>query len=548
MSRRALRRLLASFLLLTPSLCFPAPDLGGNVSLLWIVPESFSDWESLDLFLKQHEEINLTLGLFPGMLTPAGENILPPWIGKKRLEIALRLKGDPLLPRIAENPLAPRPQDAVDRLASAREQYRLTFGSPLAGFVPAAGAVSPPLFSAFHAMQLSWVAIGDYPGNFLWSGSGLDFVPFKPVGPAPGAVGGGFWVLDESRSPLEIPQLGRLKAFIAQNKSAPAWKTVSAALKDISAKQRMLAQGESWPAWGGDLELSRGDPQAREAEKLYSDAAKLLETYQNSGAADLKPLEEATELLYLTQASRYYRKLPDPKQAEALTREFKGLITAIYLKLGSLPPTDAVYVDPAVILNRLRSSLGGSWIAFDNPKDSISREPTAKILGLRVEWDDKTITLIYKMAKLQNEPSRRFGEPLWQTYIDINHIAGAGSTSLLDNSSVSIQASDAWEYALTASNTGAFLYRSGSRSAPVLIGQAKVRRDAKNNEVRVIVVKELLKGNPLQWGYISGVMGADPGISGGSIILGLLGPLEEQKSLLEKSAGPRRLEAVRAGK
>src|SRR3990167_8311872 len=233
--------------------CFPAPDLGGRLCLLWIPPEFFSDWAGLGKVLDQNPQVNLTLGLAPGMLTPTGESILPAWIGAKRLEVALRLKGDPLLPMIAEHPLAARPQDAVDRMAAGREQYRLVFGTTLSGFVPAGGAVGPAVFAALHAMQLSWVAIGNYPDSSLWSGSGLDFVPFKPVPPLADPLESGFWALDESRAPLDSRPLERLSRLIAQNKPSAGWTTVAQALKAIGAKQRMVAEGESWPAWNDDL-------------------------------------------------------------------------------------------------------------------------------------------------------------------------------------------------------------------------------------------------------------------------------------------------------
>ncbi len=147
------------------------------------------------------------------------------------------------------------------------------------------------------------------------------------------------------------------------------------------------------------------------------------------------------------------------------------------------------------------------------------------------------------------------GDLLLQTYIDINHVLGAGSMKLLDGGAF-IQARDAWEYAITASGWGAYLFRFNPLGEPSLVGKLGLAADPKAGEVRVSIPASFLRGKPERWGYVALAMAADPATkaqepvkplaAGAAPILGLLAPLEQQKAVLSPGPATRRLAALRA--
>jgi hypothetical protein len=137
-------------------------------------------------------------------------------------------------------------------------------------------------------------------------------------------------------------------------------------------------------------------------------------------------------------------------------------------------------------------------------------------------------------------------------------VVGAGTTTLLDGRGAFIQARDAWEYTVTVSGWGAFLYRSNPLGTPLPKGKLGLSADAKSGEVRVTIPRAYLRGNPARWGYVVLAMAVDPQTTGkppakplygkAGPVLGLLAPLEQQKAVLSPGAeaGRQRLAALRA--
>jgi hypothetical protein len=150
------------------------------------------------------------------------------------------------------------------------------------------------------------------------------------------------------------------------------------------------------------------------------------------------------------------------------------------------------------------------------------------------------------------------GRVIVDAYMDLNHVAGAGATTLLYDRGTFIMARDAWEFALTVSAWGAFLYKANPLGTPLQIARLGVLADPVSREVRVTIPRSLLRGNALRWGYVVTTAAADPGTAAkppvkplksgdATTVLGMLAPLEQQKALAadQPSARPR-LTAVRA--
>lgn len=513
---------------------------------LWVPPEDFKDWAKAEAVL-QESPASLTVALTPAMITPEAKALLSRF--PERLEPALRLEGDPILPLLAKRPFG----DPAERIADAKERFRVALGSAPAGFVPGGGAVAPELFPAFKAMGLKWVATAEYEGSSVaWAQSGG--VVLAPVPP-----------LESLDALPKVP-------------TAP----IGALARDWAANARPAAKVRDWPTWLGGYEAWESGPRAKRAWPLYEDAARAVESYQNSGSADLKALEDAAAQLYAAQAARHYRELP-PAEADADFRAFRGQLQAVYRKLKQTPPESlfaAAASQPGAADEQstdVHVSQGDDWLEIANPAGSLAKAPAGlppvagppaerfKLERLRVESTGAGTVFTFKVAKLDTSedltppPSAapELGRLLLEAYLDVNRVPRAGATALLSDRVATVRFGDAWEYALTISAWGAYLYRANPLGAPQPAGRLAASVDAKRAEVRVTVPRSLLAGNPLRWGYIATAAAADPATAGkpfvrpvrpeqGSSIMSVLAPLEQQKALLEAAPSARpRLSAVR---
>lgn len=592
---------LSLFLLLAPG---PARALFGRedakITVLWVPSETFSRWGELDDLLERDKSVRFTLAVAPEDVPADAAKKLAAWSAAGRLELALRLKGDPILPLIANHPDAPRPQDALNRLALEREPFKERFGAPASGFVPGGGAVGPQLFETFNAMALSWVAAGDYAGSSgTWAAMGQTaLIPLKPARsfgrdltpedlslpdyPRPDA-----FVVDEADGLAPEGSWLRLLKLLTGKKPKQDWGTVG----ELAAERRAQGLGDAfavkdWPSWAGSLELWTSHRAAKQAWKVYGEAARALEHYQNSGIAQVQSLEDAAAELYQAQSGRYFRLLSEEANPQSVQadRELRSHLAAVYRKTKQTPP-ESMYLsllekpkgapaeeDEGAGSTDVHFTQGDSWLAFENPGGTVSRAPEGaapltdgtpasqlwKIKSLRVEWNGAATTFIYKMAALDNAigaPSE-IGPLLLDTYIDINHAAGAGSLKLLPGRPGVVTTRDAWEYALTLSGWGAALFRANPLGTPQQAGSLAVAADPRSGEVRVSVPASLLKGNPLRWGYVVAAFAVDPATTSKppakplvdpkqGAVLGLLAPLEQQMGLAAEASRPR-LTAVRA--
>jgi len=202
---------------------------------------------------------------------------------------------------------------------------------------------------------------------------------------------------------------------------------------------------------------------------------------------------------------------------------------------------------------------GPDWLSFQNPFGSLSREPEKgasaepwHILGLRLDWDAASVAFTFRMAASDVStmtPSATLGRLVLDAYVDINHVAGAGSSALLEGRGAFAANRDCWEYALSIGPAGGVLLRAIPESGPAVLASVPVSVDAARKTIRAVVPRSLLRGNPLRWGYILAAFAAKSAASreesfpavlpGGP--LGLLAPLEQQQALVPGG----RLSAVR---
>ena len=514
-------------------------------ALVWLPPETFTQWSKVDGLLRAHSELKLTIALTPQMATPLARAALAPWAAQGRVEIAARIHGDPILPYVAAHPAAPRPDDALERAAEAREAVARRMGVPVAGFVPGEGALDASLVGPLGASGASWVLAGPYDvAADSWAAEGRAvFVPARDAAGTPAAPGAS--VVDESSEAVSgfVPALAALG-----ERPRNGWATISELAAPAGGGRSSAANVASWPAWDGTPAAAPADPAARVAWSAYGEAAKALARYQNSGVAELKDLESATALLRKAQDARFFR----PSESGAgLPPGLRASLLAVYKRIKA-PAPDSLYdvgtstasAATAEAPTSVRAASGPSWVGFDDPVGTAGRAPAGapnadpwRLRGLRVEWDDERVLFRIFPGRVDAAPSAP--RPSYDVYVDLNHMVGAGSIRLLDGRGAFAQARDAWEFALTVSGSDARLLRAGAAD-PDEIAKLQVENDPAKAEIRVSVPRALLRGNPARWGYILLALGGEP-----ARILGLLGPLEVQQSVLANSGVPQRVPAVR---
>ena len=434
-----------------------------------------------------------------------------------------------------------------------------------------AGAVESSLVGPLGAAGFSWVLAGPYDAaGSSWAAEGRTvFVPAraaKAADPSPESLtAAGVLVVDESAA-TETRFLGALEALRGAQPQK-GWATVSELVRSAGGGFSSAESVGAWPYWDGSAAGAPTDPSARLAWDAYGEAAKALARYQNSGAADMKVLEGATKLLRKAQDARFFRGA-SPGAPRVLPPELRTGLLAVYKRIKTTAP-DSLYdaeisTAPAAAADLptgVRAASGASWIGFDNPVGSIARAPAGApnsdpwlLRGLRVEWNDERVLFRIIPARVDAAPAPP--RPVYDVYVDLNHLAGAGSIRLLDGRGAFAQARDAWEFALSVCGADARLWRAGAGDQPDEIAKVQAESDPARTEIRVSVPRDLLRGNPARWGYVLLAVAEDPARPGrapaaalvgpdGAQTLGLLAPLDAQKTVLERPGTPQRVAAVR---
>ncbi|HAH06578.1 MAG TPA: hypothetical protein DCM05_08635 [Elusimicrobia bacterium] len=483
MSARALAALLLGSAALSAFGAEEASDLGtedllgeappASCAVLW-APAGPLRADAVADLLEQYSALRPTLAVAPDAVDDSAR--LSEWASKGRIELALRIPGDPLLPLIASL----RPEDAVSRIVLAKQRHQKVFGAPPKGLVSGGGAFSQGLAGLASSQGLRWVSVGDYQefSSAPWQRSGR-LLLLPTADPA-------VYLLD--------PLTRELPAG-AERCTATASETAERA-----AESAVDASTGPWPAWTGPLEGWAEDPGRKTAWDLYAQAAEALTQYQNSGRASLSVLDKAVAALYAAQDSRFYRSPPSELDKRELSTRLKKVYRLLGLSApgglaqksepGDVPEPDS---EPAAIV----SGRDGNRLWFELPQDNA---PEGLLKSLLVSWDKDAVA--FELTLRSSVPA---GASL-DVYMDINHRSGAGSIDLLPGRASFLNAADAWEYALTLSEDRAVLYRFIPGQGNVVLDKPRVSGDPREGDVRVSVPRARLRGNPAAWGYAALLM------------------------------------------
>ena len=536
------------------SLSFAAPaKAAGGLALLW-VPQDDAPWQDLTAGLAAAAgAFKMTLSVSPLAVTKAERQKLQALVQSGRIDLPLRIMGDPVLPLLFA-PSSPevswkgkegqplwsdRMDEAAARLYSAIDGYKKSYPVAPAGWTPAGGGVSPEFMPLASAYSLKWIATGALPGAgyTITLSSGIALVPFTMVSDtaalsalvSSAAVSATpvFVVLDETL--LEDDEVQNLRAafFALASDTAPAvnYLTVSQAL----AVAPSTAATSFPPPWCGDYSPWAATPRqlgalrnlgaARKAYAIYSqpksDAAKQAEK-------DLAELDTGDRFLLLAST--------DTATADDTESEYKGMLENVYRVIDHpVPPSlmlplseakisdDQPAQDQKTSASQTASAIiteGDHMLLLENPvktlvlpatlKTAASDADPAKFFNTEavvISWDDKAVTFRVKNSRAdaaaRAELLPRF---LSDIYIDLNHRPFSGSINLLEYRQLRASAEDAWELALAVTARRARLFKATPQGA-VLLGSYETQQ-SDGGDLLVSVPRSALPGSPQRWGYL----------------------------------------------
>lgn len=405
----------------------------GKLAVLFVPREDFAAWEGLGRLLESHPRFKLTLAA-PESVPAAASADLKRWIAEGRLEIALRVPGDPVLPLLqdlksadvqftgsAPDGVYPRSRDVIHRVALSKDGLRRAFGAAPLGLAPGGGALSLGVLDALKDLGLHWAATGDYgqaprtfseeapePTAVWWHRHGIAMVPFRTVAsaeadPSPGDLPFGrgeqavALLLDESDGLIPPGSSLRLLGRLLEEGAVPLeWATVSEVVSESGGIQMVEAPSDlKVPTWLGDYSAWIGSPAQNAAWGMLNRTARVLDRYQNSGTAVLDKLEKATGELYGAQASPVFRALGSRSpEAPELERKFRSRLIGVHRRIGEAPPEelhtpvlapaggeeaatgrpDTDGTEPEAQTS-VRMRRGQGWISFENPPESAAEVP-----------------------------------------------------------------------------------------------------------------------------------------------------------------------------
>jgi len=474
--------------------------------------------ETMDV-LKKYPGIKIAMG-WPASIVPGKE--IAGLARDKRIEIALRLDNEPVLPLLFETRLSSPvavdfswPQDINDIVFRNQHEFRRTWSSFAdtqwdtfpAGLFLRSGVFSTKLAPVLRKLGLRWVLGGKLSslesgvylkdGFYIMANDSLDGLSaadcWKFIMSSPGRV----VVISGSERTLLNPET---LAFIgARLKETPAIIPVTPAQLIRKHQDLIINLGDA-------LAESDLTPWTKRPEilNMLSRLRRDIEQYKNSGRAQLKTLDALRDDIYSLYRFDTLARVMDTEFGED-ERRFRTAVRNAYhiLRLpvpsGDLPANNApADNDGAVSVPFVES--GHSSLVITNTNITGAGTPL-KSFAVTVS----TESVLYKVALSTGASKDNF---VVDIYMDLNGKRGAGYSSFLPGVSASVRPEDAWEFAFRLQKNEAVLYRYG-RAGPVAISTFKA---AVPGEIRL--PRTLLRGNPLLWSYQAIVLNSPAAATG----------------------------------
>ncbi|OGR79917.1 MAG: hypothetical protein A3I11_09225 [Elusimicrobia bacterium RIFCSPLOWO2_02_FULL_39_32] len=519
----------------------------------------------------------------------------------KKIEPVLKLDGDPPLPLIYSMSLCKNffskeavlpscdmhwEEDIVEPVVQGKMKFKEFWKEFPKGFVPGGGSLILEIADLLQKEKFSWTVAG-FPLEEWGAGVGLILDEnteqpfsiwradplsnlyyeksdpgltkaaikkiFKELSSTNQPKTGRILVFDEQRSPLSLEDfLNELEKELSSIKNVEV--VHGSALFKFYPKKRFNSL-QIWPySWDwikgvGSLDPGLlnwvGEPEKNRAWETLCQAKEEIQKYRNSGSADLKKLESASQEFQEALSSEFfewfgkkgelkkiYGKEIARKQIEKRLL-FRATVANIYKHLSVPVPTVLEELSAkAPITNQNQESVPSSfWLKTETDNDSIRwsdlRDQTESLLkGFSVELsknqeEELLLTLFFRKKELLEEARVHI-------YVDINHREGAGSVSLLNGINARVEPQEGWEYVLVLEK------ENGRMNSKLLVGNSFSSTDKigltflDNTFLQVRIPKNLLGAYPLRWGYLVAIIKKED-----NQIEDLFSPLENKEEFLK---------------
>jgi hypothetical protein len=457
-------------------------------------------------------------------------------VSSRQVEVILPLRGRPVLALVADTDLDraslppgtvlpsrfSRPEDVRGQLALARSQFRRAWRVDPAGFLLPWDAVLGPELGDVSRLGYAYALLEAKDEGGWYAGD----VPVARPARYPAEKSRREDLLRrwaslpaETRPPLQVATLEELEEV---------WDW--ALRREVSFRpvgDRAPGREAGLPplegAYAAPLDFSPwiGEPAQNTAWTRLGRARDALDEYRDSGRANLRSLDLAMKEMYNAESGVYFYHMGsrgDAARRADSEREFSATLGQVYRLIGREEAAASGEGEPAsgAFFHREGSVLSWRDPAGDDRGPGNYFYPTGRDIpagawDLRVfavEADAGEVRLKVEMTDLANPGGapNGFSLPLVDIYIDLNHLAGAGSTTLLPGRPGLFEPADAWEYAVTASGHGGRLYRASSDVSPRFVSAGRVVK-VSPTVFQVALPRSVLGGDPEEWGFAVMVMG-----------------------------------------
>ncbi|TXH22294.1 MAG: hypothetical protein E6Q99_09145 [Elusimicrobia bacterium] len=489
-----------------------------------------------DKFFSEHERGRRAKTLFQAL------------VSSKQVDVVLTLPHRPMMPllmdtenaRLSEStvearpPRFARPEDVLEQLDLARAAHRRRWRVSPTGLALPWDVVVGPELSLVSRFKLRWAVLPASAAAQVLEDTRLPVV--RPARLPVGTAARKAWFRSTleplvkssgTYGPLQVEALEDVAALDAlAGPGRVQWVPVG----ELLTEDPLPACLERVPPTAPDLSPWIGEPEENRAWELLGLARQAIADYENSGNAGMNALDLAKKEIHAAEDGRVFFELGSEGNADRggdVRREFLATLNQVYRLMerplppevrqgfargasaghGETEPDGSFERDGAVLRWRdARSDDRGPGDYFyptgSHPAGSWD------LRAFEVRPNAGAITFYYEFTALTN-PGRApggFSLPLVDTYIDINRSSGAGAQDLLTGRPGLVEATDAWEYALTIDGWGARLVRSALGEAPKLLATLAVKR-AGPGAFAVDVPAGALRGSPEAWSFGVAVMG-----------------------------------------
>lgn len=530
-----------------------APAQSGRKVLFYVV-HSEGDPEKLVEFLEATPNFHPTLifpaGYFSSEQSTATISRFKTLRNSGQIEIALTLSNQPILPLIADLTNEAKkaagwkvnfswPADVGGQIARGSGMHQKRWGVLPSGFYPPYLSLSATAADLVKQFRFDWVLAkpGTEPGA-AYVGSTAFIVPILAQGDTDDeivdqAMAARLSLVDSNNfeTPRREVEFLKLLAQKSAGWSTPIEWTLAKTWATEISKDDLLPSNAS--IYEKDYSAWVASDRQRLAWMALADARDVIETYKNSGRANLKRLDAALEEMYTAEAGDFLLSLGQSKFVSTLSeRSFLATLANVYRLTGVEVPSGLnVWFSTARWKKTAASSTteGAGPFYVDGPdsmkwNDASGDEggeksvvyPVGKypagsfdLRSFSVDSVDTDVRFSVTFGGTLNS-NTHLVLPLVDVYVDVNRLSGAGSQDVLPGRRGGQVSRDAaWEYAIAFSPLGAALYQAVPGGSPRMINSKAVSTDAGGNKVMVSFPKSLLRGSPKQWRLTVGLSGSE---------------------------------------